>query len=168
MIERRESHDTPLVNNSLCSAVDQGGDIFQTVARTFRRIGLEIVTVSDCIDELTENIVDTRTLRALAQPANESCKFHECAAGGRSHVWQEVGPRCDIQHRQPGLSRGCSDRLDRSPPELSFRDRYRAPEGLVVGRIRDQLEVAHEIPNLPAIVEPHRTDKTIRDRVLAE
>src|SRR5688572_25373328 len=168
MIQRREAHHASLVNNSLCSAVDQGSDIFQTIARTFRGIGLEVVSISDGIDELAEQIVDTGGLRALAKPANESCKFLERAAGSRPNVRKEVGLRSNVEHRQPGLSRGCCNRLDRSLTELSFRDRYRAAERLVVGRIRDKLEVAHEIPNLPAIVESHRTHKAIRNRVLAE
>src|SRR3982751_1922413 len=43
-----------------------------------------------------------------------------------------------------------------------------ATEGLVVGGIGDELEVAHEISNLPPIVEAHRADDAIRERALAQ
>ena len=47
-------------------------------------------------------------------------------------------------------------------PAGSLRDRNRAPERFVVGRVRDELEICHEITNLAAIVEPNRAHEPVR------
>ena len=58
--------------------------------------------------------------------------------------------------------------LDRRLAEAALRHRDRAPERLVVGGIRDELEVRHEIADLAPVVEAHRADEAIRHRVPAQ
>src|SRR5450756_2115940 len=58
--------------------------------------------------------------------------------------------------------------LDGGVAEPALRHGNRAAKGFVVGGVRDELEVAHQVASLAAVVEADRANQPIRHGTLAK
>ncbi len=65
------------------------------------------------------------------------------------------------EQRQALRMRGCRERVDARVADTSLRGSDRAPERLIVVRVRDQLEIRHEVADLTPVVEANRADEPI-------
>src|SRR5687767_8792819 len=59
-------------------------------------------------------------------------------------------------------SRRLGQRIDAGLTDASLRRGDGPSKRLVVVRIRDELEIRHEVADLASIVEPHRTNESVR------
>ncbi len=68
----------------------------------------------------------------------------------------------------PAPRAAIGQRIERGVAETALGHGGGATERLVVGRVRDQLQVRHEIADLAAVEEAHRAHEPVRDRLAAE
>ncbi len=66
-----------------------------------------------------------------------------------------------LEHRHAGHARRFGELVDGGFAETALRHAHRAAEGLVVGGIRDELEIRHQVANLAAVVEADGADEPV-------
>ena len=105
MVERTQADFAQLVGDRLRGAGDQLAHVVETLRR-FGTFGAQIVAVANRIDELAQQFVDRRFLRALAQSQRSSRTNSASAtrAAGRS-VAMIVREARAFEHRQPARAR---------------------------------------------------------------
>src|SRR2546430_903569 len=77
----------------------------------------------------------------------------------------EVGTRRGLEQRQAVRAGDFGELLDGRVAESALGHADRPTHRLVVGRVGDELEIAHQVANLATIVEAHRADEPVRNRV---
>ena len=82
MIERREPHLSAFINYRLSGTVNERRDVFDSIARTFRCFGLQVIAVPDRVHELAEELVDAGFFRPLAKMIDERREVVKSLASG--------------------------------------------------------------------------------------
>ena len=167
VIERRQSHLALFVGHEFRRAGDQLAHVVQPVRR-LRALGAKIFVVAEGIDHLAKQFVHGGLARRLTKGADHRGELGQRGAGGRADRAEQLGARRGRQHGDPGVARGERQLLDRRLAEAALRHGDGTAKGLVVGGIRDELEVAHEIADLAAVVEADVAHEAVRDRALAQ
>src|SRR5206468_1693867 len=80
----------------------------------------------------------------------------------------EIVARCRLEERHLSLSRSGCEHVDRGIADAALGNGDRSPKRFFVARIGDQLQVRHQIADLPAIIEAHRPDETIGNGLTAQ
>src|SRR4029077_2133805 len=66
------------------------------------------------------------------------------------------------------LPRPRGKRIHTALTDAALGDGYCPAKSFFVGRIRDQLQVRHQVANLASIVKPNRSDETVWDCIAAQ
>ena len=167
VVERGEPDLALLIGDQLRRAGDEFLHVLDAV-RAFGSLGPQVFVVANALDDFPQQLVDARLARRVAKPRQQRRKFAEGGARGRTNARDQVGANGRRQHGHAGLARHTRELLNGGVTETALRHGDGAPKRLVVRRIGDQLQIAHEIANLSSIVEAHRADESIRYRLLSE
>src|SRR6185503_8800554 len=106
--------------------------------------------------------------RSLAKRRDQAREVSQRFASGWSQRFLKVFTRGSLGQRHAGFAGPCGQRIDGSVSNAALRNRYSPPECFLVRRIRDQLEIGHQIANLPTIVEAHRPDQPVWNGLATE
>src|ERR1700704_6085396 len=97
MIEWGEADLPSVVDDRLGRSVDERHQILHPVARRLGSFRLEIFHVADLANQLLNQNVDTRVLRAFAQVCNEASELCQRLSRGRTQRLLEILTRGDFR-----------------------------------------------------------------------
>jgi hypothetical protein len=92
VVEGRQAHFPTFVHHCLGGAVDQRRDVLDAIARILRCFSLEIIRISNRIDQLAQQLVDAGFLRALAKTMNEIREVAQRFLRPTANTSQKVRP----------------------------------------------------------------------------
>ena len=163
MIEWGKTDFSAVIDHRFRGAVDQRTHVLDAIPRRFRPLGLQIFDVANFGDQFLNQHVDARITCPLAQSRYQSGEIGECLPRRRPQRILKIFARGNFREGNSGCARPRGEDIDGSVADAALRNADRAAKCLFVGRVGDQLEIRHQIANLPAVVEPHRAHEPVRN-----
>ena len=159
-IEWRETHFAIVIGQRLGATAHQLAHVLDPI-ESLGPFRTQQVEIADARDECFEEFIDGGFGGHFAKRCEHGCKVRKGCAGRRPKFSQERRGAGGLEKRDPCGCRSRCKQLDRRITEAAARHTDGAPECFVVGRVRDQFQIRHQVANFASIVEPHGADEPI-------
>ena len=165
-IERRETHFAVVIRECLRGAAHEFAHVLDAI-EPFLTLGAQQLDVADARDQCLQYLVHRGLGRHRAQCGEVGGKVCERCACRRAQAFEHY--RCAGRLQQRNARRGCLCRqqFNGRVAQATSRHADRAAERLVIGGIRNQLQVRHQVANLATVVEAHGADQAVWPAALA-